>query len=132
MKMITLLLFPTTMLIIDSFFLWLTAVTTSQDMLCHYNPNINHIPSSYKLDIFQRIGLSSVKVFHYYTIIRIFMKTMFEKFDFLDCMWIISIVNAIYSSVTTLIKSISDYNYFKKLVRCINRVFTPNQSQPGQ
>ncbi len=40
-KMTSLLLFPALMLITDSLFLFLNSLSTSKDILCYYNQNIN-------------------------------------------------------------------------------------------
>ena len=69
---------------------------------------------------------------HFFTISRIFVKTFFEKFEFLDCMWILSVMNACYSSSTMLIKSISQYSSFRKLISRMNLVFKRASSHPGQ
>lgn len=44
MKMTNFLLFPTFMLAIDSFYLFICSRSNTRDLLCHYNQNISKIP----------------------------------------------------------------------------------------
>ena len=132
MNVTGLLLFPTMMLGVDSVFLFLCSVATSNDLLCYYNQNINRVPMTYKLEIYHKIVGSAVRVVHFFTITRIFIKTFFDKFEFFDCVWILSVLNASYTSTMGLIKGFSEYNTLKKLLKRIDSIFKRSSSDPGQ
>jgi hypothetical protein len=78
-KMTSLLLFPTIMLVCDSIFLCLSSIATTKDILCYYNQNINEIPPTYKLDLIHTIVGSSIRAWHYYNVFRLFFKTFMER-----------------------------------------------------
>lgn len=132
MRITSLLLFPTMMLGVDSIFLFLCSVFTTEDLLCYYNQNINQVPTSYKLEVYHQIASSSIRVAHFFTIIRIFLKTFFEKFEVFNYIWILSVLNAGYGATMALIRSISEYSSLKKLMSKMNVVFRRASSDPGQ
>ena len=131
-RMASLLLFPTTMLAMDSVFLFLGSMATSSELLCHYNQNINEIPGNYKLQLMHRIICSALRVGHFLTIFRVFIRTFFEKFEILDCIWILSVGNATYNSIFTLIKSVYRYSSFRKMILHVKMVFRRASTPPGQ
>jgi hypothetical protein len=75
-----LLLFPTLMLTTDSLFLFLNSLSTSKDILCYYNQNINEVPPTYKIDLIHNIIGSSIRSWHYYNLLRLFVKGFFSRF----------------------------------------------------
>lgn len=50
-KLSSLMLFPTMMLAIDSLFLFLSSQATQNNILSYFNPNINAIQPTYKIDL---------------------------------------------------------------------------------
>lgn len=50
----------------------------------------------------------------------------------LDCMWIISVVNACYLSFSSLVASIRKYKSYARLIESFNRIFTPSKTAPDQ
>lgn len=131
-KMTSLLLFPTIMLAVDAVFLWLSSIATERDILCYYNQNINEIPPTYKLELIHTIVASAIRAWHYYNLFRLFFKEFLEKIEFLDCMWILSVINAGYLSISTLAKSLHKYRSYNKLIEKMNKIFKKNESTPDQ
>jgi len=58
---------------------------------------------------------SSIRVWHYYNLFRLFIKAFFQRMGLLDCLWILSVINACYISTTTLWQSIKKYRFYSKL-----------------
>jgi hypothetical protein len=75
---------------------------------------------------------NSLRVWHYYNIIRLFIKAFFQRMGFLDCMWILSVVNACYISVSTLYASLKKYRSYSKLLNSFNKIFRPSKTAPDQ
>ena len=132
MKMTSLLIFPTLMLGVDALFLWLGCNAATKDILCYFNPNINEISSCHKLELIHIIVGSSIRGWHYYNLFRLFFRTFIEKIEFLDCMWILSVINAGYISISTLARSLHKYRSYNKLVERLNRIFMKSPSTPDQ
>jgi len=132
MKLNSLLLFPTLMLAIDSLFLFLCSAAIGKDILCYFNQNINEIPPTYKLELIEKIVGSSVRVWHYYNLARLFIKAFMQKMGIIDCMWILSVANACYLSLRTLASSLGKYRSYNKLMDRFNRIFRKSASAPDQ
>jgi hypothetical protein len=131
-KLTSLLLFPTLMLMTDSLFLLLCSIATTRDILCYYNQNINEIPPTYKLDLVQGIIGSSIRGWHYFNLMRIFYKGFLTKLEILDYMWILSVLNALYISFSSLTTSLKKYRNYNKLIDRMNRIFRKNGPTPDQ
>ncbi len=131
-KILNLLVFPVLMLIVDSVFLFLSSAASEKDILCYYNQNINEIQPAYKLELVEKISGSSVKVWHYYNLTRLFFRTLFDKMGILDYMWIFSVLNAALSAAKILVTSISKYRSYSKLMKKFDRLFRRSTSAPDQ
>ena len=120
------------MLAIDSLFLFLCCAASANDILCYYNQNINEIQPTYKLDLCEKIVGNSVRVWHFYNLIRIFFKSLFNKMGILDYMWIFSILNACFKALKSLVNSISKFRSYSKLMNKFDRLFRRSTSAPDQ
>lgn len=128
----SLLLFPTLMLAVDSIFLLLSSLAIQSELLSYFNQNINELPSSYRLELAEGVVGNSLRVWHYYNIIRLFVKAFLQRLGFLDCMWILSVINACYLSLSSLIASIQKYKSYSQLLESFNRIFKPSKTAPDQ
>lgn len=131
-KIVNLLVFPALMLIVDSLCLFLSSAASEKDILCYYNQNINEIQPAYKLELVEKIAGSSVKVWHFYNLARLFLRTLFDKMGILDYMWIFSVLNAGLSAGKVLVTSISKYRSYSKLMKKFDRLFRRSTSAPDQ
>ncbi len=128
----SLLLFPTLMLAVDSIFLLLSSLAIQSEILSYFNQNINELPSCYRLELAEGVVGNSLRVWHYYNLIRLFVKAFMQRLGLIDCMWILSVLNAGYLSICSLCGCISKYNSYAKLVDSFNRIFKPSKTAPDQ
>ena len=127
-----LLLFPTMMLAVDSLFLWLSSSASEADMLSYFNPNINQISPTHRLELFEKMAANSIRVWHYYNLVRLFVKAALQKVGIFDCLWVLSVLNACLLSAVALYRAISKYRSFTQLVAHFNRIFQPTATAPDQ
>lgn len=69
---------------------------------------------------------SSIRLWHYYNLTRLFVKAFFQRMGVLDCVWILSVLNAGYLSANTFYKSFKKYRSYSKLLENLNRIFQPS------
>lgn len=131
-KIVNLLVFPVLMLLVDSAFLFLSSAASEKDILCYYNQNINEIQPAYKLELVEKITGSSVKVWHFYNLSRLFFRTLLDKMGILDYMWIFSVLNAAFTAMKVLVGSIGKYRSYSKLMKKFDRLFRRSTSAPDQ
>lgn len=131
-KILNLLIFPVLMLFVDSVFLFLGSAASEKDILCYYNQNIIEIQPAYKLELVDKIAGSSVKVWHFYNLIRIFFRSLLDKMGILDYMWIFSVLNATFTAIKVLVTSIGKYRSYSKLMKKFDRIFRGSTSAPDQ
>ena len=81
------------------------------------------MPPTYRLEIWHNFIASTVKIWHFYNLSIISAKTIFDQADFLDCLWIVSILSSLYSSLSGCISSTIKYHSMKKLNKCIDKIF---------
>jgi hypothetical protein len=115
-KLSSLLLFPTLMLTVDSAFLLFSSHISQREILVYYNQNINELPPNYKLSLVEKICGNSVRIWHYLNVLKLFFKSFFHRLGLLDCMWILSVLNAFYISSTDLYASIKRYRSYNRLI----------------
>lgn len=127
-----LLIFPLLMLIVDTAFLFLCSAASQKDILCYYNQNINEIQPTYKLQLAEKIVGSSVKIWHFYNLIRLFIRGLLDKMGILDYMWVFSLLNACFTAIKTLLSSISKYRSYNRLMKKFDRLFRRSTSAPDQ
>jgi hypothetical protein len=120
------------MLAVDSLFLFVSSIASQRDLLCYFNQNINEIPPTYKLELVEQMVGSSVRVWHYYNLIRLFVKACLQRMGIFDCMWILSVLNAFYLSTSTLWRSFKKYRSYSKLIKNFTLFFRPAQAAPDQ
>ena len=65
------------MLALDCIFMFLSSYVICKNLLIFFNPNINQIPPGYKYQMAYKIMSSSVKIWHFYNILSLFVKTLF-------------------------------------------------------
>jgi hypothetical protein len=75
---------------------------------------------------------NSLRVWHYYNLVRLFVKAILHRMGFLDCMWILSVANAGYLSFSQLCTSIRKYQSYSRLRHSFNLIFTPSKTTPDQ
>ena len=75
---------------------------------------------------------NSIRVWHYYNLIRLFIKSALQKIGIFDCLWILSVVNACFVSGVALYRAISKYRSFNQLIKHFNRIFQPTATAPDQ
>jgi hypothetical protein len=132
LKVVNVLAFPFMMLCIDGAFLFLVSATCEKDLLVYFNHNINAVLPTYKLELIDKIAGNSVRVWHYYNLIRFFLKTLLQRVGILEYMWIFSVINAGLAAVRTLYNSIGKYRNYNKLMARFDRLFRRTTSAPDQ
>jgi hypothetical protein len=68
-KVISVLCFPTLMLAIDSFFLFLGSWRIQQHLVYFYNQNISDVSPIYKIELYEEIVSSATKCSHFLNLI---------------------------------------------------------------
>ena len=131
-KLGSLLLFPTLMLGIDSLFLLFSSHQAQKELLLYYNHNVNQLPSHYKTSLLEQILGNSVRIWHYLTLAKLFLKSFLQRHGALDRLWILSALNAFYSASAELYHSITKYRTYQRLVDKFNQVFRPTHTPPDQ
>ena len=131
-KLSSLLLFPTLMLTVDSAFLLFSSHIEQRDILIYYNQNINELPPNYKISLLEKIFGNSIRIWHYLNVLKLFFKSFFSRMGLLDCVWILSVMNAFYLSSADLYSSIKRYRAYNRLIDSFNKIFTPSQTAPDQ
>ena len=131
-KILNLLVFPFMMMTIDGIFLFLISAACEKDILIYFNHNINQVLPTYKLELIDKIACSSIRVWHYYNLIRFFLRTLIQRMGVLEYMWIFSIINSLLSAVKTLYGSTGKYRNYNKLMSRFDRLFRKTTSAPDQ
>ncbi len=129
-KLGSLLLFPTLMLAIDSLFLLFSSHQSQRELLLHFNHNINQLPSHYKVSLLQQILGNSVRIWHYLSLSKLFLKSFLQRHGAMDRLWILSALNAFYSAAAELYQGISKYRGYNRLLIKFNKVFRPSSTAP--
>ena len=125
----SLLLFPTLMLAIDSIFLLISSHISQRELLTYYNHNINELSPTFKVNLVEKILGNSVRINHY---AQVFFKSFMERSGFIDRIWVISIINALYHSSTDLLSAIKKYRCYNRLLARFNKIFRPTKTAPDQ
>lgn len=123
-KVISMLCFPSLMLAIDSLYLFIVSRQTQKHLVYFYNQNINGISPIYKIDLSYKIISYAIKCSHFFNLALLCSAIIMEKIDFLDCLWIVSVLGAFYNSSAGMIKSIAKYRSMNKFIKSINRILT--------
>lgn len=84
------------------------------------------------MDLAEGVVGNTLRVWHYYNLVRLFMKTYMPRMGYFDWMWILSVINAGYISLCSLCASINKYRSYSKLLEGFNRIFTPSPTAPDQ
>jgi hypothetical protein len=132
MKVTNLLVFPLLMMAVDSLFLFLSSAACEKDILCYFNQNINEILPTYKLELVEKIASNSIRVWHFYALIRLFFGNLLKKIGVLECIWIFSVVNACFSAVKIVYTCFNKYRNYNKLMNKFDRIFRNITSAPDQ
>ena len=132
LRAITLLLFPLMMVTVEGGLMVLASSAVLQDVLCFFNQNINEIQPTYKIDLAEKIATSTVRVWHYYHISRMFLRVFIRKVSIIEYVWVYSVVIAGLASLKNLIVSINKYRSYSKLMRKFDRIFSRTTSAPDQ
>ena len=110
----------------------LASLAVLDDILCFFNPNINKIQPTYKIELAEKIATSALKVWHYYHIIRMFLQIFARKNSAIEYVCIYSVFKAGLTSLKNLIVSINKYRSYSKLMRKFDRIFGRTISAPDQ
>lgn len=122
-KVISMLCFPSLMLAVDSLHLFLVSKYTQKHLVYFYNQNINGISPIYRIDLCYKIISYAIKCSHFFNLALVCSSIILERIDFLDCMWIISVIGAFYHSSAGMVKSLAKYRSMNKFVNSINKIF---------
>lgn len=121
-KVISMLCFPSLMLFVDSMYLIAVSKQTQKYLIYFYNQNINGMSPVYRIDLFYKIISYAIKCSHYFNLALLCSSIIMKKIDFLDCLWIVSVIGALYQSSIGMIKSVSKYRYMNRFIKGINRI----------
>lgn len=121
-KVISMLCFPSIMLTIDSLFLFLVSFQTQRHMVYFYNQNINGISPVFKIELYYNIIGYAIKCSHFFNLTLMCSSIIMRKIEVMDCMWIASVLGALYKSCVGIIQSFSKYRYTQKFIKGINSI----------
>lgn len=121
-KVISMLCFPSLMLLLDSLHLLFVSLQTQKHLVYFYNQNINGISPVYKIDLYHRIIGYAIKCSHYFNLALLCSTIIMSKIDFLDCLWIASVIGAFYESSVGMLKTVTKYRYMNRFIKGINRI----------
>lgn len=121
-KIISMLCFPALMLAVDGLFLLAISRQTEKNLVFFYNQNINGISPVYRIDLCYKIITNAVKCSHFFNLALLCSAIILKRIDFLDCMWIVSVIGAFYHSSVGMIRTIAKYRYLNKFIRGIDRI----------
>ena len=71
-------------------------------------------------------------MWHYYNLLRLFIKALILKIGVFEYIWIFSVVNAGIQAITTLYISMNKYRNYNKLMNKFDRLFRKTTSAPDQ
>ena len=75
---------------------------------------------------------SSIRVWHYYNLLRFFLRTLLQRMGVLEYMWIFSVINALFAATKTLYINMGKYRNYNKLMNRFDRLFRRTTSAPDQ
>lgn len=122
-KVISMLCFPSLMLFVDALYLVIVSKQTQKYLIYFYNQNINGMSPIYRMDLFYKIVSYGIKCSHFFNLAWLCSSIIMKKIDFLDCLWIVSVIGALYQSSIGMIKTVTKYRYMNKFIKSINRIF---------
>lgn len=121
-KVISMLCFPAIMLAVDALFLLVISRQTQKNLIYFYNQNINGISPVYKIQLCYTIISNAIKCSHFFNLTLLCSSIILQKVDFLDCMWIVSVIAALYRSASGMVRSIYKYRHMQKFILSIDRI----------
>lgn len=121
-KVLAMLCFPSIMLALDSLFLLVASWQTQNHLAYFFNQNINGVSPMSRIELYYKISSFAIKCSHFFNLSVLCSSIILEKIDFLDCMWIVSVLGAFYQSASGMVRSIYKYRSMQKLTRGINRI----------
>lgn len=121
-RVVSMLCFPSLMLLFDSVFLLVGSLRTQRHLVYFYNQNINGISPLARPQLYYNICKNVLRCSHFFNLIVLCSAIILERVDFLDCMWVVSVVGAFYSSALEMIKSIYKYKQMQRLISSISRI----------
>ncbi len=121
-KVISMICFPPLMLAIDSLYLFVVSKQTHKHLIYFYNQNINGISPVYKIDLCYKIISYAIKCSHFFNLTLLCSSVLMSKMDFLDCMWMLSVIGAFYHSSLGMIRSIGKYRHMNRFIKSIDRI----------
>lgn len=121
-RVVSMLCFPSLMLAVDSLFLLVISRQTQKYLIYFYNQNINGISPVYRIELCYKIISYALKCSHYFNLTILCSAIIMEKVDFLDCMWIVSVIGAFYQSASGMVRSAYKYRHMQKLIKSIDRI----------
>ena len=121
-KVIAMLCFPSIMLALDSLFLLAASWQTQSHLVYFFNQNINGMSPVSRIQLYYKICSFAIKCSHFFNLSILCSSIILEKIDFLDCMWIVSVLGAFYQSASGMVRSIYKYRSMQKLARGINKI----------
>ena len=121
-KVISMICFPPLMLAIDSLYLFVVSKQTHKHLIYFYNQNIKGISPVYKIDLCYKIISYAIKCSHFFNLTLLCSSVLMSKMDFLDCMWMLSVIGAFYHSSLGMIKSIGKYRHMNRFIKSIDRI----------
>lgn len=116
------LCFPSILLVVDSIFLFKVSEITQKHLIYFYNQNINGISPLYRTELLYKFAKGGIKAIHFLNLILICSVMVLEKIDFLDCMWIVSVIGAFYQSFLEMGKAVYRYKYMRRLLKSVNSI----------
>lgn len=124
MKVLSLLCFPCMLLGIDCVFLLALSKKTRENLVYFFNQNINGEPPLLKLELYHKIVGSATRIWHFANLSFLCFFMIYDKIDFLDCLWVISALAAFYYSSVEMVSSIAKYKKTLALTAAINTIIS--------
>ena len=77
-----------------------------------------------QLDLYHKIVGSAIRIWHFVNLSLLCFFMIYDKIDFLDCLWVVSALGAFYNASVELVTSIAKYKKSQKLATAIQGVIT--------
>lgn len=84
------------------------------------------------MGLIEKMAGNSVRIWHYFHLLKLFMKTVLQRQGVLDRLWILSVLNAFYMSSNDLMGAIGKYRGYSQLVGQFDKIFRPARTAMDQ
>lgn len=80
----------------------------------------------------EKIFGNSIRIWHYFNVLKMFFKSIMQRQGVLDRVWILSVINALYLASTDFYSSLKQYRGYNRLITKFNNIFRPTKTALNQ